>query len=190
MNQPEFLCMRCMSQLPEPQCVCPNCGFDNVSAHNEAHQLECGSILAGTYLVGCVLGQGGFGITYIGWDLNLDTKVAIKEYYPEGFVTRDMHTHVFVLTLSGEKDAYFQNGKERFINEAKTLAKFADEPGIVGVRSFFHENGTAYIVMDFIEGETLKSYVARRGGKLPSAEVLELFKPLFRSLAQIGRAHV
>ncbi len=185
MIDPEFLCMRCMSELPSPRCVCPHCGFDNASAHNEAHQLECGSILAGTYLIGRVLGQGGFGITYIGWDLNLDIKVAIKEYYPEGCVTRDTHTHVSVLTYAGEKETYFQKGKERFVNEAKTLAKFSGDGCVVGVRAFFYENGTAYIVMDFVEGETLKSYVARRGGKLPSAEVLELFKPLFRSLARV-----
>ncbi len=185
MIDPDSICMRCMSELPSPKCVCPHCGFDNASAHNEAHQLECGSILAGTYLIGRVLGQGGFGITYIGWDLNLDIKVAIKEYYPEGCVTRDTHTHVSVLTYAGEKETYFQKGKERFVNEAKTLAKFSGDGCVVGVRAFFYENGTAYIVMDFVEGETLKSYVARRGGKLPSAEVLELFKPLFRSLARV-----
>jgi len=177
-----------MSELPKPNCFCPHCGFDNASAHNEAHQLECGSILAGTYLVGCVLGQGGFGITYVGWDLNLDIKVAIKEYYPEGCVTRDTHTHVSVLTLAGNKEIDFQKGKERFVNEAKALARFAGDGCIVGVRSFFYENGTAYIVMDYIDGETLKSYVTRRGGKLTAAETLNLLRPLCDSLARVHEA--
>jgi serine/threonine protein kinase len=132
-----------------------------------------------------VLGQGGFGITYIGWDLNLDIKVAIKEYYPEGCVTRDAHTHISVLTYAGPKEAYFQKGKERFVNEARALAKFPGDSGVVGVRTFFYENGTAYIVMDFVEGETLKSYAQRRGGRLPAAEVLALFQPIFRSLARV-----
>ncbi len=188
MIDPGKLCMRCMSELPKPRCFCPHCGFDNTSAENEAHQLECGSILAGAYLVGCALGQGGFGITYVGWDLNLNTKVAIKEYYPEGCVTRDMRTHASVTPLSGARSEFFQRGKAHFVNEAQILAKFAGEPGIVGVRTFFHENGTAYIVMDFVEGETLKSYAARRGGRLPSAEVLRLFQPLCRSLERVHKA--
>ena len=100
---PELLCMRFMSSLHEPNGVCPVCGFDNAAAENAPNQLDCGSILAGTYLVGCVLGQGGFGITYIGFDLNLNLKVAIKEYYPEGCVTRDGRTHTSVVPLPGEK---------------------------------------------------------------------------------------
>jgi serine/threonine protein kinase len=185
MIDPEFTCMNCMLQLNEPKGVCPHCGFDNASCANAPHQLECGSILAGSYMVGRVLGQGGFGITYVGLDLNLEMKVAIKEYYPEGCVTRDTHTHISVLTFAGEKELQFEKGKERFVSEAKSLAKFAGDPGIVGVRSFFYENGTAYIVMDYVEGETLKSYVAKRGGKLPAAEVLALFQPLFQSLARV-----
>jgi serine/threonine protein kinase len=185
MIDPEFICMNCMLQLNKPKGVCPHCGFDNSSCANAPHQLECGSILAGSYMVGRVLGQGGFGITYVGLDLNLEMKVAIKEYYPEGCVTRDTHTHISVLTFAGEKELQFEKGKERFVSEAKSLAKFAGDPGIVGVRSFFYENGTAYIVMDYVEGETLKSYVAKRGGKLPAAEVLALFQPLFQSLARV-----
>jgi len=177
--------MCCFAQLNKPKGVCPACGCDNAAVSNEAHQLDCGSILAGTYLIGKVLGQGGFGITYIGWDLNLDIKVAIKEYYPEGCVTRDAHTHISVLTYAGPKEAYFQKGKERFVNEARALAKFPGDSGVVGVRTFFYENGTAYIVMDFVEGETLKSYAQRRGGKLPAAEVLALFQPILRSLARV-----
>ena len=185
---PELICMRCMAQLEEPKGVCPVCGFDNASAENAPNQLECGSILAGTYLVGCVLGQGGFGITYIGLDLNLNLKVAIKEYYPEGCVTRDGRTHTSVVPLPGEKKAFFEKGREKFVSEAQILARFTDEPSIVGVRGFFHENGTAYIVMNFVEGETLKARAARFGGRLPSAEVLELIKPLCASLSRVHEA--
>ena len=181
----ELTCLSCFAPLKEPKSVCPRCGCDNARLQNESHQIECGSILAGTYLVGKVLGQGGFGITYVGWDLNLDIKVAIKEYYPEGCVTRDTHTHVTVLTYAGAKEAFFQKGKERFVEEARALARLTGDSGVVGVRSFFYENGTAYIVMDYVEGETLKSYAAHRGGKLPSAEVLALFRPLVRSLARV-----
>ena len=79
--------------------------------------------------------------------------------------------------------AAFDVGKERFVQEARVLARFSGEKGIVGVRSFFFENGTAYIVMDYVEGETLKSYVAKRGGKLPAEEVLRRFEALFKPLS-------
>ena len=65
MIDPNTVCMNCMKELPVPKGVCPHCGFDNAGCENAAHQLECGSILAGSYLVGRVLGQGGFGITYV-----------------------------------------------------------------------------------------------------------------------------
>jgi serine/threonine protein kinase len=177
--------MRCMTQLNAANGVCPNCGFDNACPANEAHQLECRSILAGAYLVGCVIGQGGFGITYTAWDLNLNIKIAIKEYYPLGYAARDAHTHISVLTLGGDKKEFYQKGLERFVNEARTLARLTKDSGIVGVRGFFHENGTAYIVMDFVEGETLKAIAAKRGGKLPAQDVLQLFRPLCDSLYRV-----
>lgn len=181
----EKVCLSCFKTLKTQKSICLDCGCDNSTISNESHQLECGSILAGTYLIGKVLGQGGFGITYVGWDLNLEIKVAIKEYYPEGCVTRDTHTHVSVLTYAGPKEAFFQKGKERFVGEARALAKFSGDSGVVGVRAFFYENGTAYIVMDYVEGETLKAYAARVGGKMPSAQVLSLFQPLICSLARV-----
>ena len=185
MIEPEITCLNCFAQLNKPKGVCPHCGCDNATVVNEAHQLEKGSILAGTYLVGKVLGQGGFGITYVAWDLNLNIKVAIKEYYPEGFVSRNMSTRTSVLTYTGEKESVFQKGKERFVSEAKTLARLGGDKGIVNVRSFFLENGTAYIVMDFAEGETLKGYVAQRGGKLTAQEALKLFEPLLPTVEHI-----
>ena len=174
-----------MGQLNRPDEVCPHCGADPAANVNAPNQLECGSILAGTYLVGCVLGQGGFGITYIGLDLNLNLKVAIKEYYPEGYVTREGHTHSSVIPLPGERKVLFERGKDKFVNEAQILAKFSEDPSIVGVRGFFQENGTAYIVMNFLEGETLKQYVQQRGGKLPADEVLTMMGPLLASLSKV-----
>lgn len=185
MFEPEKICLSCFKRMQNQANVCPHCGCDNSTLSNESHQLECGSILAGTYLIGKAIGQGGFGITYVGWDLNLSMKVAIKEYYPEGCVTRDTHTHVSVLTYAGAKEAFFQKGKERFVEEARVLARFSGDSGVVGVRTFFFENSTAYIVMDFVEGETLKSYAARKGGKLHADEVLTLFKPLMKSLVRV-----
>ena len=184
------VCMNCMNPLDEVNSCCHFCGANNSMEKNKAHQLECGSILAGAYFVGRVLGQGGFGITYIGYDLNLNIKVAIKEYYPEGFVTRDIGTKTLVITLAEEKVELFENGKTRFLKEAQMLASFAGDKGIVNVRNFFSENGTAYIVMDYIEGETLKKYAEHQGGKISSKEVLEKFKPFFASIIRIHEVNL
>ena len=165
--------------------VCPFCGFDEAQYEPSPHHLPPRTILGGKCLIGRVLGEGGFGITYMGWDLNLDLKLAIKEYYPTGYVTRAGTTSNTVTPFRGEKTEFFATGRSRFINEAKTLAKFYTLPGIVSVRDFFLENGTAYIVMEFVEGETLKQRLSRVGGKMAPGEVFELMRPLLRSLAEM-----
>ncbi len=188
MLDPSTTCLHCMSPLPEPGAVCPVCGLDNANVQNQQHQLPAGSILAGTYFVGAALGQGGFGVTYVGWDLMFDQKVAIKEYYPDGCATREQSTHSTVVPMIGEKGEFFTRGRQKFVDEARVLARFSGDPCIVGVRRFFQENGTAYIVMDFVEGQTLKAYARERGGKIPSKELLELLKPLMGSLSRVHEA--
>ena len=188
MVNPRLICMRCMSALPRTGVVCPACGAHAEELENETNQLPVGSILAGKYLAGCVLGQGGFGITYIGWDLNLGIKLAIKEYYPEGLVGRDSKTQSSVIPLKGEKGTYFLRGRDKFVEEARTLAKFAGDPGIVSVHDFFNENGTAYIVMDFVEGKTLKQIAEERNGKLTFKETLRYLLPVMGSLGNVHQA--
>ncbi len=149
------------------------------------HHLPFRTILNGKYMVQRVLGEGGFGITYEGWDLNLELKVAIKEYYPSGFVTRG-NTEVIAYTGSGEE--YYEKGKQKFLSEAKTLARFYFLPGIVGVKDFFLENNTAYIVMEFLDGVTLKTYTEQAGGRLPSQQVLDFMRPVMHSLAEVHKS--
>lgn len=181
------LCMGCMSVLEDSNVPCPRCGFDIKNYDQSIHQLKPYTILNGKYLVGKVLGEGGFGITYLGWDLNLDIKIAIKEYYPSGLVTREITStgNSSVKPFSGDKREYYQNGLDKFVNEAKSLAKFYTLPGIVAVKDFFRENGTAYIVMEFVNGITLKQHLANSGDKLQPNEVFELMRPLMKSLSQI-----
>jgi len=168
--------------------ICKKCGFIESEYHISPHHLPPRTILNGKYLVGRVLGEGGFGITYLGWDLNLDLKIAIKEYYPSGFVTRENSYGNTVTPYAGEKNAFFQNGKEKFIDEAKRLAKFYSLEGIVLVKDFFLENATAYIVMEYVEGETLKQYLQRSGGRVQASFLFELMKPLMESLMVIHKA--
>ena len=101
--------------------VCPHCGYDN-SKPNEDYQLPAGTVLKEQYLVGRVLGQGGFGITYMGWDQYLEMPVAIKEYYPTGAVSRNNKNSTDVISGGGEVGSRFRNNKERFMREVKMLA--------------------------------------------------------------------
>jgi serine/threonine protein kinase len=179
--------MGCFAELAAPASPCPYCGFHEGQMGSEPHQLRYRTILNGKYLVGKVLGEGGFGITYLGWNLLLSQKVAIKEYYPLGFVTRDTtySADATVKALAGAPGDYFLKGRQKFLGEAQTLAKFYELPGIVAVKDYFLENNTAYIVMSYLDGVTLKSHLEKRGGWLPVAEVLDLMKPVMESLAKV-----
>ncbi|MDP4197310.1 MAG: protein kinase, partial [Bacteroidota bacterium] len=180
----DLLCMYCMSQKNRDG-ICPKCNFDEKSYQSSPHHLPLRTILNGKYLIGRVLGEGGFGITYLGRDLNLDLKIAIKEYFPTGFVTRENTTTNNVTPYTGEKNQFFNNGRDKFVDEAKRLAKFYSLPGIVSIKDFFQENGTAYLVMEYVEGETLKQHLSRVGGKVPATEIFELMKPLMNSLIDV-----
>ena len=119
-------CYGCM-RLKDDQPVCPHCGYDE-RTQNDIHQLPTGTVLKEQYLIGRVLGQGGFGITYLAWDLYLDTPVAVKEYFPKEVVMREcsVSTNVSICTTDGE--TRFRNNKERFLREAKMLARFSQTP--------------------------------------------------------------
>ena len=136
------------------------------------------------YVLERVLGQGGFGITYLAKDTNLDQRVAIKEYLPVEGATRLPDGTVRWRT-DEQRDRY-RWGLERFIQEARTLARF-DHPNIVRVLSVFEFNGTAYMVMRFEEGGTLSTLLDRRGS-LPENELLRLILPILDGLALVHNA--
>lgn len=184
------LCMGCMKEKINSDGKCLFCGFDEKVSPNEPNQLELWTILRGTYVVGKALGEGGFGITYVGMDLNLQLKVAIKEFFPFGFAVRRGEGDSTVCHYEGEKGQFFLQEKTEFIEEARTLAQLDEQPGVVKVRDYFEENGTAYIVMEFLEGETLKEYIKKKGGSLASEEVLTLMRPVIQSLAGIHDKNV
>jgi len=180
------LCMGCMSVLENALSPCPFCGYDETAPLPETHRLRPKSILNGKYLVGRALGEGGFGITYLGWDLNLNVRVAIKEYFPAGLVTRrDSAASAAARPFTGPRHDIFVKGRDSFLEEARSLARFRSLPGIVSVNDFFTENGTAYIVMEYIEGQTLKEYLARSGGALPAGRVFALMRPVLTSLMRV-----
>ena len=174
-----------MHPLTAGETVFPECGRAYGSANAESFALKPGTILEGKYLVGEMLGQGGFGITYIGFDLLLEQKVAIKEYYPmsTGMVSRDGHsTVVWSSAMMGKTGT--QKGFDSFLKEARKMAKLGGIPGVVGVKSVFIQNETAYIVMDFIEGETLLKKL-QKNGPMDFDSCVKLMTPIMQALAEV-----
>ena len=148
------------------------------------HCLRKGTRLIVRYTIEKVLGQGGFGITYLGIDELHEKKVAIKEFFPQGIVTRNIeYEDAVTVTFVGEKDNY-NKGKEKFLKEARIMARFSKDEGIVKAQDFFEINNTAYIVMEYLEGITLKQYL-RENERIEPEELLELFVPLIESLDEI-----
>ena len=139
---------------------CPVCHHYKGEPRDDMQTLPPGTILDGKYILGMVLGRGGFGITYLAYDLNLNQKIAIKEYFPSSLVSR--HRQYIVPNIQADTPV-FKRGVESFFMEAQTLAKFQYHPNIVKVLSFFEENNTAYIVMEYVEGKTLKEYMSLYG---------------------------
>ena len=132
-----------------------------------------------------VLGMGGFGITYLGFDHNLDKGVAIKEYLPSDLATRTADDSVAPQASQFRGD--FQWGLERFLDEARTLARF-DHRHIIKVHRFFEAHGTAYIVMEYAEGETLSEYLDEREGPLSETELKGILDPLLDGLEVVHGA--
>jgi len=156
------LCMGCMEGLDDNLDLCPHCGYVRGTPPLEACHITPGTILAERYILGRVLGFGGFGVTYIGYDKILEKKIAVKEYLPGEFSTR-MPGKTKLTIYTGDKKEQFLSGKEKFIDEARRLAKFQTVPEVIHVYDCFEENNTAYIIMEYLEGESLKQKLEREG---------------------------
>ena len=176
-------CLGCMNEYDEAFGLCPYCGYEfGTPAENSLH-MQPGSILFNRYIVGKVIGFGGFGVTYIAWDTTLKIRVAIKEYLPSEFATRAVgQTQVTI--FSGNKTEQFHDGMLKFLDEAQRLMKFQNEQGIVHIYDSFEENNTAYIVMEYLDGETLTAYL-ERNGEIPVGEAIAMLTPFFTSLEHI-----
>ena len=181
----KHLCMNCMSDMG-PYEVCMMCGWADGSEARELYHLQPRTILAERYEVGLAVGFGGFGVIYRAWDMQLDTQVAIKEFYPSGLVNR-VPGECRIVVYSGDRRTQFEEGKTRFLAEARTMAKFSQHPHIVNVYDFFEENNTAYIVMEYLEGVSLKNYLKSVGGKLSIADTLQIIDPVMDALKAIHK---
>ncbi len=176
------ICLQCMEYL-DSEGKCPNCGDNICPQTTSPYILPPGSVLANRYLVGKVLGQGGFGITYLGFDTALEIKVAIKEYFCMNQTARDN-------TVSNDIQwsVYISNpidGREAFLKEARKMAKIRMVPNVAHILDTFNENETAYLIMEYIEGETLANQIKRLQKPLTWAEAMPIFMPVIESMQQV-----
>ena len=183
------LCPGCMNEMADGAgSVCSHCGYQpDFVTEGQSHRLKPHTVLNEKYMIGKVLGEGGFGITYLGYDLTLEMKIAIKEYYPAGYATREIQNGNTVTAFTGKSAEFYQAGKDKFIKEARALAKFSNLPGIVSVRDYFEANNTSYIIMEYLEGNTLKHYLRSVGGKLMPQQALQMMEPVIRSLEEVHK---
>ena len=154
------LCENCFSEITsEP---CPVCGYSPQDHISDPTVLSSGSVLQGRYAVGRVIGKGGFGVTYLAYDIKHDEKIAVKEYYPYGIALRNPESTIVSVSTEEAADI-FKSGAEKFYDEARLVAAFNGNPSIVSVYDFFYENDTVYYTMEYLEGQTLKDYVEKNG---------------------------
>lgn len=188
-------CLNCMEvfQVPtgyenEAFC-CPFCGHMEGTPPKEIYHLYPGVTLQNRYIVGTVLGFGGFGITYKAWDKTLGMVVAVKEYYPTGLVQR-VPGDKNVIVYEGNRRKEFFSGLSRFLDEARNMAKFHSNPNIVHVEDFFEENNTAYIVMEYLDGISLKGYLKQEKGKIECELAVEIIVSIIDALKDIHASSI
>ena len=184
-------CVGCMKPLTaEGRCV--YCGLQQDKYRPIPRCLRPGMCLRDRYILGRVLGEGSFGISYIAWDCLLDTVVAIKEYFPASLVSRhiseeDEDTNVYI--YEKRESWKYQESLKKYLGEAKSLSAYYDLDGIVSVRDFFYANNTAYIVMGYVDGISVKEYV-EKNGPIEGEKFLRMLEPVIKSLAKVHQTGV
>lgn len=170
--------------------ICPHCGFDPATIRKYSGILSPFSVLHGRYLLGHVLGKGGFGVTYIAKDLNYNRICAIKEYLPSEYSTRSGSTKNITPFSDAKAQYVFNHGREKFVEEAKTLTTLKNDPIVVDILDFFQENNTAYLVMEFLDGQDLRKKARAQGGKLDPEFAKTVFVTVASSLMEIHKLNI
>ncbi len=175
-------CLNCLQPMSGGQKKCPVCGYERKGYRYDPDMLRPFTVLHGQYMIGRCLGAGGFGITYAAWDEHLQIRVAVKELFIRRITLRRGDQSVYV----EERDRHiFEENKKSFLNEARILATFheKDREGIVSVKEHFEENQTAYLVMEFLDGVTLREHIA--GGPASPQEITVLLEPVCHALIKL-----
>lgn len=180
------LCSGCFSPIKKEPCK--KCGFSEESCHPDGITLPCGTILMGNFIIGKVLGKGGFGITYLAYDVKYSKIIAVKEYFPIELSLRGSDG-TGLMVRDRKAAEMFKHGAEKFYNEASFVAKFSKNPNIVSVYQFFYENNTAYFTMEYLTGMTLKDYVCRCG-TVTAGQALNIAENVVNALCEVHSINV
>lgn len=164
---------------------CGYCGYDRVHEKRYRGALPHFTVLHNRYLVGRVLGRGGFGITYIARDISNNTNCAIKEYLPSEYAERGENTKTVYPLDQGKSSRVFNHGKEKYIEEGNTLQTLKSNPMVVNVKDLFYENNTAYLVMEYLDGMDLRRKAKLSGGKLDADFMKNIFVTVASALMEI-----
>lgn len=170
--------------------VCPHCGFDPRTLKAYVGILPPFTVLHERYLLGRVLGKGGFGVTYIAKDLCTNRVCAIKEYLPSEYSSRKDGTKTIVPFSDAKAQYVFNHGREKFIEEARTLKQLRNHPIVVDIWDFFMENNTAYLVMELLDGQDLRKQARQNGGKMNADQMKEVFVIVASALMEIHRLNI
>lgn len=174
----EHFCLGCMSYLENPNAPCPNCGWQK-NMKNPPQAFEIGCTLSdenhsAEYIIGKFLGQNDFTVTYLAWSVNYQEKVVVKEYFPNGLAARNLDSK----KIAPYEVNIFNDGVTNFIETARKMPEFSREPNFVKIKNFFLANNTAYLVTEYIEGQSLTQILQKIGGRLKIQEILSLLNPL------------
>lgn len=182
-------CLNCMEIMGDGMDTCPHCGYVKGTKPKEIYHLYPGTILAGRYVIGTVVGAGGFGVVYRAWDNTLEKMVAIKEYYPATLVSRvPGEKRVYIYAKKREKE--YRVGMDRFLEEARNMARFSAHPHIVNTYNYFEENNTAYCVMEYMYGISFKAFIKQNGGIVPETIVTQIVLAVLDALKDIHKAGI
>lgn len=175
-------CVNCFARL-DGKTVCPNCGMDKTKIKEYSEALPPFTLLNNQYLTGRVLGKGGFGITYLAQNIETGKLCCIKEYLPSEYAKREQGGILQPKEVAGR--GVYQHGKKRFIDEARTLVKLQNNNIVVDIWDFFEENNTAYFVMEYLNGVSMKRLTATYGGKLPKEIADKILEVIGIALADV-----
>lgn len=185
-----IFCYHCMTQIQDEKLhTCPNCGKPLTSDPVSDRYLKPGTVLQNKFIIGYPIGSGGFGNTYIGWNRLLLRKVAVKEFFPEQYIRRT-GDNVTVSLMAENLKPRFERGLQQFLEEARSVAALQDIRGVVEISNFFEENGTGYIVMEYLEGMDVKTILQKSGGKKEYEWCRRIILTLLHTLREIHKRGV